>query len=100
MKAKHIFYLAVAIMMFPLVACKKIKHQEVTVVRDCTGVYLRMNNKDYHVCNTEAVESFANGTKVNATFRQISQCNGSAKDDIVCMMLHENEGWIEVVKVK
>jgi hypothetical protein len=34
-----------------------------------------------------------------ADFKKIDECKGSAADDIVCMMLHENEGWIEVTSI-
>lgn len=80
-------------------SCKK-ENQSVMVVKDCTGTYLRFDGKDYHVCNPEKVSSFDNGATVNATFKKIKDCNGSAKDAIVCMMVHQNEGWIEVDEIK
>lgn len=81
-------------------ACKKVRNQPVTVIRDCTGTYLRSYGKDYHVCNLEAVSGFTDGENITATFKKIKACNGSAKHEVVCMMVHENEGWIEVKKVK
>lgn len=67
-----------------------------TVVRDCTGTYLRFNEKDYNVCNLEKVSSFPNGILVTATFKKIKNCTGGA----ICHMYHENEGWIQVEKIK
>ena len=83
-------------------SCKKEcgKSQTVTVVKDCTGTYLRVDGKDYLVCNREKVSSFADGTTVNASFKKINECDGSAKDAFVCMMFHENEGWIKVEKIQ
>lgn len=81
-------------------ACKKELNQTVTVERDCTGTYLRLDRKDYQVCNPEKVASFSDGATARATFRKISVCNGSARDTIVCKMLHPNEGWIEVSKIE
>ena len=86
--------------LFTLFACQKEKYETMTVVRDCTGTYLRFNEKDYHVCNLEKVSSFANGTEVSANFKKIEECNGSAKNSIVCMFLHANEGWITVNEIK
>jgi hypothetical protein len=80
--------------------CKKESNQSVKVVRDCTGAYLRLDGKDYQVCNLEKISAFSDGATVIATFRKIKDCNGSAKDAIVCHMLHANEGWIEVDKIK
>ena len=60
---------------------------------------MRLDGKDYHVCNLEKVSMFSDGAEVTATFRKIEECNGSAKDAIACYMLYPNEGWIEVEKV-
>ena len=82
------------------ISCKKDNLQNMTVIRDCTGTYLQLNGKDYQVCNLEKTNSFATGAKVQASFKKLSTCKGSAMDAIVCLMLHENEGWIEVEKIK
>ena len=71
-----------------------------TVVRDCTGTYLRFKGKDYHVCNLEKVSSFSDGTTVTATFKKIKECNGSANNVGTCLIIHDNEGWINVEKIK
>ncbi len=78
----------------------KERNQSVTLLRDCTGTYLRWQGKDYQVCNIEKVSSFPDGSTMTATFKSIKECNGSAKDEIVCAMLRINEGWIEVVRIK
>jgi hypothetical protein len=81
------------------ISCKKSKNERVTVVRDCTGTYLRFNEKDYRVCNVETLVEYANGNTIKVAFSQIKVCNGPEKDAIVCMMLHPNEGWVKVQKV-
>lgn len=68
------------------------------VVRDCTGTYLRVNGKDYHVCNKEMIKDFAEGQKIDVRFKKIKECDETP--EMVCMMYHENEGWVEIVKVK
>mgnify|MGYP003575855342 CR=1 FL=1 len=80
-------------------SCKKQDQQSATIVRDCTGTYLRYQGKDYQVCNLEKLSSYADGAVVSANFRKIDRCTGSANDAIVCYMFHPNEGWIEVEKV-
>src|SRR5688572_4973653 len=82
-----------------LSACHKQRNHKATVVRDCTGVYLRWNEKDYHVCNTEKLAPYADGTAVNARFRKANDCPEES-DKIVCMMYHENEGWIEITAIE
>ena len=69
-----------------------------TVIKDCTGSYIRFNGNDYHICNVEIVESYDNGTEVKAFFKKKDDCPDS--DEIVCEMLHNNEGWINVTKIE
>jgi SH3-like domain-containing protein len=71
-----------------------------TVVKDCTGTYLRYKEKDYHVCNLEMTSSYENGALVTATVKKIKECKGSAMNEIVCAMIHDNEGWILIEKIK
>ncbi len=78
-----------------LIGCAKF-NKSVTIIKDCTGTYLQLNGKDYHVCNTEKTDNLANGTKVNATFTKVNNCN----DNSNCNIVHENEGWIKIKKIK
>lgn len=71
-----------------------------TVVKDCTGVYLRFYNKDYLVCNLDKVSSFADGAKVKATFKKIDSCSDPGQTAFVCMLYHESEGLINVEKIE
>jgi hypothetical protein len=84
---------------FAILSCKKVANVEATIVRDCTGTYLRFDSKDYRVCNHDKLASYPDGKKLVVSFKKVNQCNGSAADEIVCYMFHENEGWIEVLKV-
>jgi hypothetical protein len=83
-----------------LVSCDKEANKNALVVRDCTGTYLQIDGKDYQVCNLEKVNSFPAGTPVAASFEKLDECNGSAKDAVVCLMLHPSEGWIEVTDIQ
>jgi len=99
MKKSSLIFTVILLLSAILTNCKKESTQTVTVVRDCTGTYLRWHEKDYQVCNLEKVFSFPHGAVVAATFSKIKECNGSAKDEIVCLMLHPNEGRIEVNRI-
>jgi hypothetical protein len=79
-------------------ACSKVNNKDMTVIKDCTGSYLRFNGNDYHICNIEIVENYDNGTEVEASFKKIDECPDC--DEVVCEMLHHNEGWINVTKIK
>lgn len=97
---KKTLFIVTTIFALTIFGCKKERNKTVTVVRDCTGSYLRWEEKDYHVCNLEKITDFANGTEVTATFKKLKKCDGSANDRAVCLMIHQNEGWIEVLEIK
>lgn len=100
MTMKKITLLMIAIALTTLFSCKKINNKTMTVVKDCTGVYLRFNRKDYLVCNLEKVSAFADGAKVKASFEKIKGCSDIGQQAFVCMMIHENKGWINVKKIE
>jgi len=85
-----------AVSCFLLTSCSKAIHKNAFVVRDCTGTYLRIEGKDYHVCNLEKVRGIPDGTAVAVSYKKLDECHGSAKEEIVCMLLRASEGWIEV----
>jgi hypothetical protein len=95
MMMKTIFISLLAIIAISVYGCKK-TDRTVTVIKDCTGTYLRYEGKDYHVCNYEIAEGFTSGTEVTATYIKIKECN----DPSICLMAHQNEGWIDVVEIK
>jgi hypothetical protein len=78
-------------------SCKKVRNERMTVIKDCTGTYLRFNKKDYCVCNKEMTAAFADGTEVTATFKKIKTCSD---DGIVCLTVHPYESYIEIEKIK
>ena len=96
---KRIALSTFAFSLLMLVACNKQINHKATVVRDCTGVYLRVNEKDYHVCNVDKLSSFPDGSLVNARFERKKDCR-QEEEKMVCKMYHQNEGWIEVTLVK
>lgn len=87
----------IVILITTLSGCKK-DTTGMTVVKDCTGTYLRRDSKDYQVCNTEKTEAFANGATVEAAFEKTGSC--PADTGVSCMMLHESAGWIKVTKIR
>jgi DhnA family fructose-bisphosphate aldolase class Ia len=93
-------YLLILLPVFIVFAsCSKHRMASMTVVKDCTGVYLRQDKKDYHVCNDEILSALKDGSEVKASFVKVQGCPAQ-KDRMVCMMYHENEGWIEVERTK
>lgn len=71
-----------------------------TIVRDCTGTYLRVKeNEDYLVCNSEILQSKKEGEKVSVVFDKTDKCP-ERDGKIMCMMYHENKGMIRIKSVQ
>lgn len=100
MKATNILLIAISAISF--LSCKSVtdSRQSGTIVRDCTGTYLRIaENKDYLVCNSELLAEKKEGEKVSLTFVYTKDCP-ERDGKIMCMMYHENQGMISVKSVK
>ena len=71
-----------------------------TIVKDCTGTYLRVGeNEDYLVCNSDILASKKEGEKVSVVYDYTKECK-ERDGKIMCMMYHENKGMIRVKSVK
>jgi len=77
-------------------SCEKSEGIEATVVKDCTGSYLRINNEDWRVCNRSALNKFEDGQVVKATFSNLTECDNN---EIVCLMFHPSAGNIKVSRI-
>lgn len=91
-------YLVLVMVITGTMSFKTERTKTATLVRDCTGTYLRYQEKDYHVCNADILSDYHDGDKMIIRFRKIKKCT-QQEGQIVCMMFHENEGWIKVKKV-
>lgn len=86
-----------ALSIFALTACKKDPTGTMTVIKDCSGSYLRFDGKDYNVCNYSALDPYANGATVTASYKTLNGCDNGR---VVCKIHHTHEGWIEVIKIR
>jgi len=68
-----------------------------TVIKDCSGTYLRFLDEDYQVCNTEKTDDFEENSIVTVSYRKIDECK--ALEGPVCMLYHENEGLIKITSI-
>ncbi len=80
-------------------SCKKNRFKHAMVEKDCTGTYIRINFKDYKVCNVDALNCYDDGDMVNVKFEKDVLCD---LEQIVCMMVHEHqvEGIITILEVE
>lgn len=79
-------------------SCQKKNNKSAEIVRDCTGTYLRIDTKDYLVCNDEITATYPENGRVIATFKIVDEC--SQDDGIVCELYHPYEEKIEITKIE
>lgn len=79
-------------------SCSTVSGIEAVVIRDCTGTYVRVDGKDYLVCNREKLKEYQEGDTVRVRFKKTTYCQ-ELKDEIVCMMYHEHEGMVKLIKI-
>lgn len=79
-------------------SCSKL-NKKMEIVRDCTGVYLKKDNKEYKVCNESKLESYSTGDKIKVEYDVLVECFGLI-EPTVCLLYHEYESLIEVTKIK
>ncbi len=96
---KRLTLLFALFIVLTFISCRKENTQSATVIKDCTGTYLRMSKKDFFVCNVSITESYKSEAQVLVSFKNVQECNPD-ENEIVCYMLHENEGPIEISKIK
>jgi hypothetical protein len=97
---KNILNFFIAFIIITSAACQKENKFAMIVIRDCTGTYLQHDGKDYRVCNLEKVQNFVDGAKVTASYKRLNECRGEGINQIVCLMYHQHEAWIEVTTIK
>lgn len=71
-----------------------------TVVTNCTGIYLRIEDKTYKVCNIEIMTSFEHGQTVKATYKKIADCDGPGGKPSSCYLYYAYESYIEVKRIE
>lgn len=96
---KATFYVITLLLTLTFFSCKKQVIENATVIKDCTGTYLRLKGKDYKVCNFEKVSSLQNGTNVSVTFKKLTECDGSGNSAVTCYVFHQFDSWIEIEKI-
>lgn len=84
-----------------LMACSKDKlEQDITVVKDCSGSYLKIDGEDYLICNHDIVENHEDGAIVDASYEIVVDCPSTNDTSFVCMLYHQHEGLILVSSIE
>lgn len=67
-----------------------------TVIQDCNGVFIKMDNTYYEVCNEELLATVEGGTELNLNVTILDECNKTAERMCLVAFPHEVEGVVKV----
>jgi hypothetical protein len=85
--------------MLCFVSCKKKTRGSMMVIKSCEGTYVRFNDLDYTICNEYSLNTYENGSMVNATIVRDDKCENV---NIHCAVVHPQptaDGLYNVIKV-
>ncbi len=74
------------------------EEQKAEFIRDCTGSYIRFDNKDLKVCDYKELENYKTGDVIKVVYKRIKECTSISPDELTCKMAHSFEGYIDVIK--
>lgn len=89
--------LILALAPFVLTNCSKI-YSDATVVRNCTGEYLKMGKKHFLVENKEILSGIDTGSSIDVKYERVLEPEPS--NEIICLLYFEFEGVIRVTELK
>lgn len=96
---KNIIHLLIVILLI-FSSCKKDSYTNATVIKNCTGTYLKVLDQTYQICNANKTSSFENEQKVLARFTFTKACSNDAPISATCYMLYYSDGWINIIDLK
>jgi hypothetical protein len=67
-------------------------------IKDCTGSYIRIENKDYKVCYYKEVVNYKTGDVISVVYKKKKECTTISPDELTCKMAHSFEYYIEIIK--
>lgn len=74
------------------------RYRKATIIRNCTGTYLRFGKKSYMVCNSEKLSTFESNQKLKVKTRKVKSC--PAPEGEICMLYYEYKGAVEIKGIK
>jgi hypothetical protein len=85
-----------AILFFALVSCKKETTTTVTIVDNCTGVYILKDGEHFKICNEEVLPSFTDSLVIDLSYEVITACDS---DFFACEMWFPFTDWVEITEI-
>lgn len=85
-----------------LPSCHRKCGKSATIIRDCTGTYLRWNDADYYIVNDERTKAFGHNEVVKVTFKDVTKNADQMtfNNESNCMLYHAIEGFVEIKRIE
>ncbi|SOD14629.1 hypothetical protein SAMN06297358_1670 [Pedobacter xixiisoli] len=97
---RNLNYLLLITTLVLFLSCKKENFTNATIIKNCTGTYLQVLDKEYMVCNIKKTAPFSNGQKVLANYSLIKECKDESFRGPVCAMYYPNDGLTKIISIK
>lgn len=96
---KKLFILLFASSLLLISSCSKDFLQVNAIVeKNCTGSYLKINDKFYYVCNKEKLDSYTQGQSINVQYKVLEGCK-SKEETNACTMAFNYEAIVEIKEI-
>jgi len=83
--------------LFVLSSCSKdFISVDAIVEKNCTGTYLKINDKFSYVCNQEILASYTNGQAINLSYKTLEGCSKAPNS---CNLNFSYDGTVEVKEI-
>lgn len=95
-------FLIMLLLLIIMPSCNRKYNQSASIVRDCTGTYLRWQNADHYIVNDETTDDFNDAEEVKVTFKDVTKNADKItfENESNCMLYHAIEGFVEIKKIE
>ncbi|WP_113639412.1 hypothetical protein [Nubsella zeaxanthinifaciens] len=95
---RKLFFLFLTSSIIFLSSCSKDFLQVNAIVeKNCTGSYLKIENKYYYVCNQSIISSYTSGQAISVSYEVLEGCAGMTTPD--CYLNFNYESIIEIKEI-
>lgn len=92
-KEKIVFCILISVLL--TFGCADSIHHNALVIHDCTGTYLRYEDRDDKVSNPELLESVESNTIIDVKVIYLKDYS----IDFACLLWHDFDRWVEIEEV-
>jgi hypothetical protein len=95
---KKLLILLLTVSLFTLSSCSKDFIQvDAIVEKNCTGSYLKIDDKFYYVCNQDVIAAYTNGQQISVSYEALQGCK--SKGTPSCDLAFSYESIIEIKEI-